>query len=456
MKAIKKSAMCLLLALVILCGTFPVNVFAAGTASEDILTTQDLSAYQSVLDRLNEEYGYSMSFATSLFTRNSTFESPTNLSLAEFEAELRRDIETDIATNNEALAAVAALGTDAEWEPVPYLGKSYELPVNMSYMSSQVVDTLYEDTISFQNDVLAETSNNTSSTYATSSTQTLTSIQPKQDPTGNIAFLMTSTIAIPSYWKYSAVDSFSYMVLGNGAKYIPTAASRSYIDSSRTVAVTFTCSYYNASGVLVNSNSSVYREFHATSDCITNWPNYTISKTVTNKTYNLIDDFDSSQNCAGYAWNYDSFVSMASLGITYTDLNSCSSLSSLRTLVKNKSESFMSSHGITASQISSYSSSINTSTQYRVVLRVGYYDANGDGEWNFSANPNSDSWDYHWWMQLGDGTWADKRGTFPSRIVPNSNIYSDPDSILWSTWWFGEVEYNDFYSSTPVYYKITG
>ncbi len=184
--------------------------------------------------------------------------------------------------------------------------------------------------------------------------------------------------------------------------------------------------------------------------------NYTISKTITNKTYNLINRFDESQNCAGYAWNYNGFVDMNSLGITFDELNGCSSITELRALVRSKSESFMYYNGITAGRISSYRSTIDTLTQYRVVMRVGYYDANGDGEWNFSDTSDSDVWDYHWWIQLGDGTWADKRGTFPSRIIPNSNIYPNPDDILWSIWNFGEVEHVDFYSSTPVYYKITG
>lgn len=50
----------------------------------------------------------------------------------------------------------------------------------------------------------------------------------------------------------------------------------------------------------------------------------------------------------------------------------------------------MDSHGINATQITSYSSSINTSTQYRIVMRVGYNDINGNGRWDFSANPGYD------------------------------------------------------------------
>lgn len=447
-----KRISCLFLTIVMLL-SISNTVFAAEQNSNEslkTLSTSDLSRYQDVINNLNEEYGYSMSFAPEVFSRSNSYESPTKLTIAEFETQLRKDIEADIAINNETKAAVAALGENAEWETVPYLGKSYNVPVNVSYSNSQVTEEIKTDVISFQNDI----ENKEVSTR--SSSQTITSVEPRLDPTGNVAFLLNTTIYTPTYWRFNGVSSFSYMTIYSGARYIPTAVSRSYIDSSRTIAATFTCKYYNASGVLVNSNSSVYREFYASGDCITNWPNYTISKTQTNKTYKLIDDFTNSQNCAGYAWNHNSFVGMDSLGITWSQLNNCSSLSALRSLVKSKSENYMSNHSIAATVISAYNTSINTSSQYRVVMRVGYNDANGNGEWDFSVNPGYDDWDYHWWMQLGDGSWADKRGGFPSRIIPNSNNYTNPDNILWTTYNFGSSVISDFYNSTPVYYKITG
>lgn len=432
------------------------TAFAADYTDADstaaLITVEEISEYQEIIDKLNEEYGYSMTFSPAVFSRNNTFESPTKSTLAEFEAELRKDIEEDMAVNAEAQEAITALG-NVKWESAPFTGNVYTAPTNVSYMSSQVMGVVYDDAVSYISDVRMAGSQ----AETRASDQTLTSVQPKLDPTGNLAFLLNTTISIPSYWKYSSVSGFSILyVTHNYPIYYPTSMSYSYLDSSRTVAATFTCTRYNSSGVVINTNSSVYREFHASSDCLTNSPNYSISKTYTNKTYTLIDHFDDSQNCAGYAWNCDEFVGMDVLGITYTELNNCSSLSALRTLVKNKSETYMSNHGITATVISSYNSSINTSTQYRVVMRVGYYDTNKNGKWDFSVNPGFDDWDYHWWMQLGDGTWADKRGSFPTRIVPNSNIYSDPDNILWTYWYYGEILHNDFYNSTPVYYKITG
>lgn len=456
MKNSYRSILSMLLAFTMVCLSILPTAYAADNIETEATapspTVAELAAYQDIIDKLNEEYGYSMAFAPAVFSRDNTFETPTRSTLAEFEAELRKDIEEDIAVNAEAKEAIAALG-NVEWTSAPFTGNIYTVPANVSYLSSQVMDVVYEDAVSYISD--AREAERQTKTRA--SDQTLTSVQPKLDPTGNLAFLLNTTISIPNYWKYASVSGFSFLyVTGYYPIYSPTAMSYSYLDSMRTVAATFTCTRYNESGVVINKNTSVYREFHATSDCITNSPNYTISKTYTNKTYNLIDHFDSNQNCAGYAWNHYKKVDMGTLGINYAELNKCSSLSALSKLVKDKSETYMSNHGITANSISSYDTAINTSTQYRVVMRVGYYDTNGNGKWDFSANPGSDTWDYHWWMQLGDGTWADKRGDWPSRIVPNSNIYSNPDTILWSLWSFGEVLYNDFYNSTPVYYKITG
>lgn len=452
-----KTILCLILSLVIICGATQINIFAVDNLSIGYISEQEVSAYQSVLDKLNREYNYSMTFTPTLFPRNSTFKSLTSMSLEEFEATLRAEIEADIAVNNETAASIAALG-DVEWTPIPYLGKSYELPVNVSYMNSQVGASLYLDSISFRNDIYERNATEVNSISNVTADKTITSIQPRQDPTENSAFLLTADISVNGNWLYSNVQSFSYLRFKNGAYYVPTNASYSLIDGKRTAATTFTCSFYSATGVLINSNSSIHREFHTTGDCITNCPNYTIPKSVTNQTYRLIDSFDGTQNCAGYAWNYSGFVDMPSLGITYNALNKCSNLTQLRSLVKTQSETFMSNHGINARVISAYDTAINTSTQYRVVMRVGYYDNNNNGKWDFSANPGSDDWDYHWWIQLGDGSWADKRGSLPSRITPLSNIYTNPEVSIWrwAMTYFGELVHDGFYSSSPVYYKITG
>ena len=429
-----------------------INAHAYNDLGLNIVSNQ-ISPYQGVIDRLNEEYGYNMQFDFNAYASEKKFNSPLNISIEEFEANLRRDIEKDIEVNQETKTVLATIGEKAVWEDLFFSGNTYKLPVNVSYMSKNYLGEIISSE-SFSKDLISQVDFNDNK----STDKTLSSIQPKKDPTGNIAILINSTISIDSYWSYTNVASYSNLIINDSyPRYVSHGiASRTYRSSNRQVTVVFNCNYYNENGVLVNSNSSVSLTYTATGDCITNSPNYTINTDETNKTYNHISNFDSTKNCAGYAWQYNAFVGMSELGITYSNLANCSNLNQLRTLVKNKSESYMLSHSITATEISSYNSSINPTTQYRVVMRVGYYDDNGNGVWDLGVGPDKDSWDYHWWMQLGDGSWADKRGGFPSRIIHNTNLYADPDTILWSTWDFGEPLHNEFYSSTPVYYKITG
>lgn len=94
--------------------------------------------------------------------------------------------------------------------------------------------------------------------------------------------------------------------------------------------------------------------------------------------------------------------------------------------------------------ISAYDSNIYKASPgwFRIILRVGFTDFNGNGVFD-----TSEAWDYHWWYQTTNnhGAWADKPGWTPSRLQTDSNGI-DPSSLVWS----GYVEYN----STGKYYQI--
>jgi len=64
--------------------------------------------------------------------------------------------------------------------------------------------------------------------------------------------------------------------------------------------------------------------------------------------------------------------------------------------------------------------------EYRVALRV----KNGTGEY-------SRYWDYHFMIQLSDGSWAHKRGTTNSRNLG----YINPSTAVWKIWYDSEVIY---------------
>ena len=49
-------------AVIMLLSVGTMNAFAVETYSSNVLTPQDVTAYEDILDRLNDEYGYSMYF----------------------------------------------------------------------------------------------------------------------------------------------------------------------------------------------------------------------------------------------------------------------------------------------------------------------------------------------------------------------------------------------------------
>lgn len=424
------------------------------TINNQITTTSDnLSPYQDVLDKLNDEYNYSMFFSPDL-SCDDICDSPLNYSLEEYESTLRELIEFDIKVNQESLKQIESIG-DVEWSPVPFSGKTYYVPVNLSYPNARLLE----------GEEIVETPSIGTSPNNRDVLKTVSAIQPRLDPTNKIAFLIDCTISTANTWKYSTVNSFSYMYVTTNTDfpyYVPTSMSITYMDSRRSAGATFSCYIIGPGFTIINSNATVYKEYYTSGDYWTNSPNYTIPTTYTNQSYNLVG-YTIAQNCAGYAWNYNDFVDINKLGITLNEIQACSSTSQLLALVKNKSEYYMSQHSIVASTISSYNSTINPANQYRVVLKVGYVDTNGNNIMDFdysSPNPSyvPDEWDYHWWIQLGDGSWADKRGSLPSRILPNTSINTDPDNVLWTMWTLGETinnSYINFYNSAPVYYKIT-
>lgn len=111
---------------------------------------------------------------------------------------------------------------------------------------------------------------------------------------------------------------------------------------------------------------------------------------------------------------------------------------------------FMDDQRFVFTELDSYNSGIENFSYYRAALRVGYVDSNENGRFDAGV----DIWDYHWFIQLGDGSWADKRGSYPSRIVPNSNVYTNPQAISWNVYELGDLAYSQFYNSSIVYYSI--
>ena len=95
-------------------------------------------------------------------------------------------------------------------------------------------------------------------------------------------------------------------------------------------------------------------------------------------------------------------------------------------------------------EISGFDAPINDG-EYRIAFRVGVTE-NADGTLTY---------DYHFQIQLPDGSWAEKLGQNDSRIVPGSNLDLDPGLFPWdqnAIW--GIDKYNGFYGSKTTYYAV--
>lgn len=146
-----------------------------------------------------------------------------------------------------------------------------------------------------------------------------------------------------------------------------------------------------------------------------------------------------SINCMGYALGYDAWVDPT----TVSGVNGCTTLSSLLTYVQTQSQTWMGSHSIGYDALASYVTDIGQS-QYRVVLRVGWVDLDGDNDVDYT-----DDWDFHWWYQTPSGQWAQKQASSPSSWVSGSSATTDPYSLSWP-----KGSNPSFYTSSCRYWAI--
>jgi hypothetical protein len=102
-------------------------------------------------------------------------------------------------------------------------------------------------------------------------------------------------------------------------------------------------------------------------------------------------------------------------------------------------------------QIDSFDSEIDPATEYRIALRLGL-DKYSDGNPDFSGDH---AFDYHFWLQLGDGRWAQKYPTGESLIVPCTAHDIDPGTYPWSAGYNWSEKNKDYYTSKTVYFAVT-
>ena len=152
-------------------------------------------------------------------------------------------------------------------------------------------------------------------------------------------------------------------------------------------------------------------------------------------------------NCMGYALELFDWISAYDLGIDTEQLYG-STADQIALVVSSAASTWMYSHLYFGNytHILHYDSDLTYSPgAFRVVVRVGFLDTNGNGV--FDQNDQGQKWDYHWRYQTNNGTgfWADKPGQAKSRLFNNEEEI-DPGLMTWS----GYVNY----TSTCYYFQI--
>ncbi|MDR0917460.1 MAG: DNRLRE domain-containing protein [Oscillospiraceae bacterium] len=102
-------------------------------------------------------------------------------------------------------------------------------------------------------------------------------------------------------------------------------------------------------------------------------------------------------------------------------------------------------------EIDGFGAPIDTDTEYRVCLRVGFRDR------SFPEGIQVDEdFDYHLKVQTSDGTWAEKTPGEPARVCPGTYGGCDVARFPWDeSYLWGYEKWNDFYDSAAVYFAVT-
>jgi hypothetical protein len=103
-------------------------------------------------------------------------------------------------------------------------------------------------------------------------------------------------------------------------------------------------------------------------------------------------------------------------------------------------------------KIEGFDAVIDPTAEYRIAMRVGCL-VNDDGTVDLGGKNH---FDYHFWVQLNNGQWAQKFPLDPSEVVPCSGPGVSPGKYPWNAAisWSREKDH-DFDDSKVLYYAVT-
>jgi hypothetical protein len=146
----------------------------------------------------------------------------------------------------------------------------------------------------------------------------------------------------------------------------------------------------------------------------------------------------------GYALEYASYITGSMLNLSTSEMDG-KTTAQLQSYIAGKAQTWMNTNLVSSNyaSISTYNSSINTGW-FRIILRVGFIDTDGNGVYT-----PGEVCDYHWWYQTSTGNWADKLASLSSQ-ERTGTVGQNPASLTWSN----PTIPNFYYNSSGKFYQI--
>jgi hypothetical protein len=170
-------------------------------------------------------------------------------------------------------------------------------------------------------------------------------------------------------------------------------------------------------------------------------------------------EVDQGGNCMSYALRDTNMILIDGLGADFDTMNLIYEESGedavadyFAKLVADYVEAHKDSLQISSFRmIDGFDAEIDAAKEYRLALRVGCKVMEGekadlDGNGNF---------DYHFWMQLNDGRWAQKFPLDTSEIIPCTGPGISPGNYPWDSAMQWNIKFQGYYTSKTIYFAAT-
>ncbi|MDR2703782.1 MAG: DNRLRE domain-containing protein [Cellulomonadaceae bacterium] len=171
-------------------------------------------------------------------------------------------------------------------------------------------------------------------------------------------------------------------------------------------------------------------------------------------------DFTESGNCMAFALRDIDMILLEDMHMDYGELNRIyfedGGENAVLEYVAAKVEAYVADHsdGLEISsfrKLEDFDSPIDPATEYRIAMRISAY-ATED-----LLMQQAGGFDYHFWIQLPDGRWAQKFPLSDSLIIPGTAGDVSPAKFPWdaSSEGWGSEKTTDQYQSPVLYYAVT-